>query len=698
MSLGINSFQFGEFTLDSSERILFRNGRPVALTPKAFSLLVTLLESRGHLVEKEHLMEAVWAGSFVEQGNLTFTINQLRKALGDNSQNPRFIETVPRRGYRFIAGASTNLEQDGIANRTVPPAAIHGTNRQASRKRRSGVFALCLALLITLAWYAVGSLGKADHLDPIMSAPFKSEAFSRSGNVRHAVISPDGKFVVYSRESGTKQNLWVRNLATAENIQVTPLSDDHYLGLAFSRDGSYVYFVRKAAADDAQTAIYRVGAFGGIPSKIVEKTEGWISLSPDDRQISFVRCLYSDADFCSLFAADIDGTNERKIVSRPRPNRISANQFSPDGRSIVFASGQSNNGVGDFQLFQTDLFAGDERVITSRGFFNIKSIVWLPAGDELLFVAMEALDRNAKIWQLSPKTRSAKPLTNDTDNYGAISLDNKTSRMVATQVTNSFRLSRTIGGQTTELVAARAFGFFPNGDIVYQADDSNIWSINGQGGSQSQLTSDPASDIFPRVSPDGKFIYFSSNRSGSNHLWRMNSDGTDQIQLTQNEGGQPSFVSPDGKWVYYVSAFRFNLWRVASEGGEEMLVNERKIVEPALSPNGELVAYFFKDKKWQIGILDIRNNRQIKVLDYAEGKSRPVKLTWSVDGRSINYVSFVNARNSLWHQSFDESKPNFLADLGEKEITDFSLSPDGVGFASIGGKWVYDAVLIEGLR
>lgn len=118
MSLGINSFQFGEFTLDSSERILFRNGRPVALTPKAFSLLVTLLESRGHLVEKEHLMEAVWAGSFVEQGNLTFTINQLRKALGDNSQNPRFIETVPRRGYRFIAGASTNLEQDGIANRT----------------------------------------------------------------------------------------------------------------------------------------------------------------------------------------------------------------------------------------------------------------------------------------------------------------------------------------------------------------------------------------------------------------------------------------------------------------------------------------------------------------------------------------------------------------------------------------------------
>ena len=129
-----------------------------------------------------------------------------------------------------------------------------------------------------------------------------------------------------------------------------------------------------------------------------------------------------------------------------------------------------------------------------------------------------------------------------------------------------------------------------------------------------------------------------------------------------------------------------------------MLVNERKIVEPALSPNGELVAYFFKDKKWQIGILDIRNNRQIKVLDYAEGKSRPVKLTWSVDGRSINYVSFVNARNSLWHQSFDESKPNFLADLGEKEITDFSLSPDGVGFASIGGKWVYDAVLIEGLR
>jgi DNA-binding winged helix-turn-helix (wHTH) protein/tetratricopeptide (TPR) repeat protein len=107
MSLEIKRFGFGDFLLDAKEKVLLRNGKPLSVTPKAFELLLVLVENHGHLLEKDALMKTVWADSFVEEANLTFTVGLLRKALGDNAQKPLFIETVPKRGYRFIADVAS---------------------------------------------------------------------------------------------------------------------------------------------------------------------------------------------------------------------------------------------------------------------------------------------------------------------------------------------------------------------------------------------------------------------------------------------------------------------------------------------------------------------------------------------------------------------------------------------------------------
>ncbi len=115
MLLKTHSFKFGEFLLNPKEKILLRGGEPLSITPKAFQLLSVLVENHGHLVEKEDLIKAVWADSFVEEGNLTFTIRLLRKALGDSSQNPRFIETVPKHGYRFIADVRSITAEEADA-------------------------------------------------------------------------------------------------------------------------------------------------------------------------------------------------------------------------------------------------------------------------------------------------------------------------------------------------------------------------------------------------------------------------------------------------------------------------------------------------------------------------------------------------------------------------------------------------------
>src|SRR5262249_58098824 len=104
-------FEFGPFRLDCTERLLLRDGQPVPLTVRAFDLLQLLVENRGHLVEKNQLMNQVWAGTFVEEGNVKATVSMLRKALEDNHGENRFIETVPRRGYRFVAEVRTIAEE-----------------------------------------------------------------------------------------------------------------------------------------------------------------------------------------------------------------------------------------------------------------------------------------------------------------------------------------------------------------------------------------------------------------------------------------------------------------------------------------------------------------------------------------------------------------------------------------------------------
>ena len=101
-----HNFKFGEFLLDAREKVLLRDGKPLPITPKAFQMLLVLVENHGHLVEKDELMKLVWADSFVEEGNITFTIGLLRRLLEDDTKNPHFIETVPKRGYRFIADVS----------------------------------------------------------------------------------------------------------------------------------------------------------------------------------------------------------------------------------------------------------------------------------------------------------------------------------------------------------------------------------------------------------------------------------------------------------------------------------------------------------------------------------------------------------------------------------------------------------------
>lgn len=350
-------YDFAGFRLDLSEKVLLRDGKRVPLTPKVYDTLEIFIENPGQLLGKDEMMQKIWQDHFVEEGNLTSNIKMLRKALGDDASKPKFIETIPRRGYRFIADVD-KLDTDQ-RNGSNGKAVRTETDSSRARKFAAPIVAAAVVLIASIAvgsWYFENN-GRADA--PILTAPFSSEKLSTDGNVRSAIISPDGTNVIYAKGIKGTQSVWVRQLESSANVQILPPSENFYFGMVVSPDSQTLYFARvqQNPEDGQQADIYSIPILGGVPAKIVSQAQGSISLSSDGEMLSFIRCPYLDDEYCSLWIADSDGKNEKKILSRPRPIRVGTMNFSPDGKTIAFAFGQSRNWANEFSLAELTLKA-----------------------------------------------------------------------------------------------------------------------------------------------------------------------------------------------------------------------------------------------------------------------------------------------------------------------------------------------------
>jgi Tol biopolymer transport system component len=215
---------------------------------------------------------------------------------------------------------------------------------------------------------------------------------------------------------------------------------------------------------------------------------------------------------------------------------------------------------------------------------------------------------------------------------------------------------------------------------------------------QRQLTSNTFNDFSPRVSPDGRYIFFASNRAGSNQVWRMNADGSDPMQLTHGEGGYPMMVTPDGKYVYFLSGLHQTLWQVAVDGGKETQLWEPSVYAPAFSPDGKLLAYVRDQLKVsRIEVVSLTDHKSLRSLGL-NGEAEVVRIVWASDAKSLIYIKANGLGKSFWEQPLDGAAPRLLAELGNDEIEDLALSTDGHTLSFIRGKWIHSVVLIEGLK
>ncbi len=175
--------EFGSFRLDGVERLLLKAGQPVSLTPKAFNLLVYLVEHHGQLVAKKDLLSAVWPDTFVEEANLTYTISALRKALGDSQDGERYIQTVPTRGYRFVAPVARHERPPIPSIAEARPAAHVGGRWKNTALLSAALASILLAMLVVLPPFISANSGGASRAWCLRCRVTLRR--SRSGTFRH---------------------------------------------------------------------------------------------------------------------------------------------------------------------------------------------------------------------------------------------------------------------------------------------------------------------------------------------------------------------------------------------------------------------------------------------------------------------------------------------------------------------------------
>ncbi len=748
-NLNRHLYSFGPYAIDVTERQLLRAGECVALPPKVFDTLLVLVENRGRILEKGVLMNKIWPDSFVEESSLTQYIFQLRKALGDDASEHRFIETIPKRGYRFIAPvqeevctpapheaalavAAADLPRlplsvsdlpvvttaPALAPRhsfdsTVSPSAL---SLPPTKLRLINVgWAVTMSVAVLASLLAGGIWLTRNYADTMTTAaPVQITKLTSSGRAITPAISPDGKYVTYVADELGKQSLWIRQTETLSTVQILAPADVSFQGLTFSPDGNYLYYVVYKMPKHLGV-LYRIPILGGPSQKILEDVDTAITFAPDGQRFAFVRQYPGSLETAVIVAAS-DGSNEQKLATRKAPRSFSLDgvSWSPQGDLIALASSHTSASGPRMQLVGIRVKNGAEECLSEQVWGNLKQVVWRKDGRGLLAIGWQqtATVVANQIWYIPYPSGEPRRVTNDLINYSGLSLASETGKVVTTQSTKVSRLWLVPENGTEEALQAASLGidnfseklglnWLSNGKLIYgsrASGNADLWLMDADGQNQKQLTVDSTLEGQPTVSADGRFIAFLSNRAGTYNIWRMNADGTHLQQLTNGPWENTPSFSPDGKWVVYNGAFeeRPVLWKVPAEGGAPIRLTDNVSLRPAVSPDGKMVAHLHLDNQSQrmkLAVVPMEGQPDIKMFDTTIAE--PHIVNWSPDGRMVTFVNTHDGVSNIWGQPLDGSPSKPLTHFKSDNIFRFAWSPDGKKLACERGFYINDIVLIS---
>jgi Tol biopolymer transport system component len=634
----------------------------------------------------------------------------LEKDVEDRYQSAKDLRNDLRALKNDLASGEVAFPSGSGGQPGIPPI--------AAGRRRTGAIAAAVAAL--LAILAVASLWPRSPDESASAArPFDSLKLTRlttGGGANQAAISPDGRYVAYVSLKDGKPSLWLRQIATTSNVQVVQPGDARYAGLSFAPDGNHIYYVD--ARDAFARRLYQMPILGGGARLILEEVDSPIAFSPDGKQLAFLRS-HPDQGTSAVIVANVDGTNQRTLATRKKPDRFLplTVAWSPDGRSIAASGGHDEELHGEIVV--VDVASRKETRLPTPDWRHVSRVAWLPDGRSLLVNAQETgADFSPQIFRVSYPSGSARRLTNDLSSYSGLSVVPDGKSFVSIRHERRFTVWTMPLDDPSKAVAvtaeasgdegARGLEWAPDGRIVYTSEASgnlDVWIMNADGSRRVQLTTNPGLDVSPRVTPDGRQIVFVSDRDGRQRVWRMGIDGSGASLVSSDVvGGGPVSVSGDGKWIYYeVSGSESR--RVSINGGRSEAVFPpdalARVGEPLPprfhqampSPDGSAIAgHYVTDRGERIVVIPARGGA-MKRFDTV-----PPSATWSPDGKALIYLETSAGVSNLMRQPLTGGPPSPLTTFTSDQIFGFAVSSDQKQAVLLRGRVNSDVVLVSDTR
>jgi Tol biopolymer transport system component/DNA-binding winged helix-turn-helix (wHTH) protein len=716
--------RFDCFQVDLSSNELFRSGVRVPIPQQPLQVLRLLLEAEGRVVTREQLRSALWPkDTFVDfEHGVNTAVKKLRRALKDSAESPRFVETVPKVGYRFIFqvhwvsdAPDTNAPPNVVAispprPTVVPPVAASAKVFQAPRWRLA-YLGMGLLLLVVIGGYLFWHRLQMQP-DKLTIVPFTTfPGFEIAPS-----FSPDGNEIVFSWFGYEKEfqfDLYIKQVGQEHLMQLTH-HPAVFLVSAWSPDGRLIAFMRQTA-DPEGTGIYVISPLGGAERKLASITayDGWepigVSWSPDGKWLAFskanslAKTADSSAGHFSIHLINVE-TSEERLLQDPSNDCRNTWQpaFSPDGKYLASVCVLSE-GVAKVYL-QTPDGKQARELKGARSSEGFSGLAWAEDSQSLLYCSDQHL------WRVP--LAGGKPeillFAQDVESVAVASHGNRLAFAQVHHSSNVFQLA--LASQTkltapaTKLISSTrgdaGAHVSPDGQHIafqsWRSGNPEVWVCDRDASNPVQLTSFGGPSIGePRWSPDGRRIVFDLRTdSGIPELYMLDlAGGPPRRFLTGTTEAASPFWSGDGHWIYFNTERPHAIWKAPAEGGaaSRLTAEGKDRREPQEAADGTRVFFSSEGNVWSASVNG--------------GDERPVPGV-------LSYVGWVPARNGAY---FVVGGPRHFAlhyfdtaTQHARKIVDFpylfsmwgsSLAPDGHALLFSGIEHSEaDIMLAEGFR
>lgn len=578
----------------------------------------------------------------------------------------------------------------------------------AAKLATAGI-ALGSVLVVAALVYGVYSLTQK------RTPPFRNMTITKltdSGTAHNAAISPDGKYVLHVALENGKESLWLRHIPTGSNTQVILPIDEQYVGLTFSNDGNYFFFVRTDKSHPGVRALYRAPVLGGEPRLLITDVDSPVSFSPDGARLVFQRNSPSVGEM-RLVIANGDGSGERVLAMRKLPEGfLGIPAWSPDGKVVAIvalaASGEFIETI-DAATGAVENVTGPERSATDVG--DIGAVRWIPDGRGVLITHRTLAHPNAyQIGDVAYPSGELTRITNDLNSYDKVALgvtvDGKT--LVTVEEEQTFGLW-VMPAEENGTARARQISMGKNeGEVVEWTPDGRLLTKlrfdydvrNADGSAKTTVYASSLPTISQAVC--GHYLVVSILEFGKGmNLFRVDMNNGAQKQLTFGRYNDQAACSSDGQWIVYQSqdGGRELIHKISVDGGTPQKLSELAGHFPTFSPDGKLVAFNYTEGEnaanFHLKIAVIPAEGGAALHTFATDPRLRSRIHFTQGSKGLAWPINEGGVGNIWVQSLAGGPAKQFTSFQSEMIRDFSFSHDGNSMALLRGQVTKDVVLIK---